>query len=480
MSWGRGSTSLSELVPKSVELSGKVVACLRSSSAQSILLVTIGILAAVASAGAVWWQVNMAPPEKTFAGSPTNSVAAGADGSIAVLPFTNLDGRPELDYLSNGLATDIIAVLSKFSNLLVISSESSFQYRNTSKKAREIGKELGVRYLVVGSLKNVDRKLVVQASLVDTADDRRGWTIQLQDELGSALAIRNKLTRKIVSGMAIRIVPEHGNIQEAGGTKNAAAHDAFLQGWEHFVKRTADDMVRATSNFRSAIALDPDFARARAALAATYLISRRHLWHRSLGFESSYAAEIAARITLREAMKIPTPLAHRVAAELYVSELRIDEALSEIERAVALDPNDPENYARLSITLTWAGRPKEAVDAIISAMQLNPFYPAYYQTFLGISKFALGDFENAAEHLQRAHRRDEASLLVLGHLLAAEGQLGRMRDAQATLKKINDLRHKKGVSQYSIRVARERLPYKNQRDFARFTDGLRKARVPAI
>ncbi|MCZ6665731.1 MAG: tetratricopeptide repeat protein [Gammaproteobacteria bacterium] len=345
--------------------------------------------------------------------------------------------------------------------------------------AEEIGKMLGVQYILDGSINSVGGRLNIEARLVDTADAQRRWTLRFEDETGNSLAIRNKLTRKIVSAMAVRITPQDAERSEIGGTKNPAAHDSFLQGWEHFRRRTAEDMARASAHFKSAIALDAGFARARAALAATYLVSRIQLWHKSLGFETKYEAENAARIALRKAMADPTPLAHRVAARLYSRERRVDEALDELERAVALDPNDPQNYALLSITLTWAGRPKEAVDAINAAMRLDPFYPAYYQSNLGVAKYALGEFEDAFEHLQRAHRRDGGNILVLSHLLAAEGQLGRLRNAAVTLNKINDLRYKKRLRPYSVWEAQHRTLYKNQTDVARFIDGLKKAKVPA-
>jgi TolB-like protein/Flp pilus assembly protein TadD len=420
----------------------------------------------------------MAPPEQISLQSEGTSLVARSKGSIAVLPFRNLSGRPEQDYLANGLATDIISLLSKISNLVVISSHSSFWYANSTKNPHEIGKELGVQFLLVGSLSTVEGKLTIEASLVDIADSGRGWTMKLENEPGNALSIRNKLTRKIVSAMATKIMPPVANLPEPGGTKSPAAHDAFLQGWEHYMRRTAEDMARAAAHFKSAIVLDDDFARARAALAATYLVSRRHLWHKSLGFESKYEAESAARTALRAAMVNPTPLAHRVSASLYVREHRVDEAISEIERAVALDPNDPENYALLSITLNWAGRPKEAVDAIDAAMRLDPFYPARYQSYLGIAKYHMGKFKDAFEHLQRAHRRDSENYLVLAHLLAAQGQLGKLRGATTTLSKLNDLRLKKGLQPYSMWEAQHRTLYKNQTDVARFIDGLRKARVP--
>ena len=112
-------------------------------------------------------------------------------------------------------------------------------------------------------------------------------------------------------------------------------------------------------------------------------------------------------------------------------------------------------------------------------MRTDPFYPAHYQSFLGVAKYALSSFEDAIEHLQRAHRRDSGNLLVLSHLLAAEGQLGRSGNAAVTLNKINDLRHEKKLRPYSIWDAQNRTFYKNQTDRARLIDGLRKAKVPA-
>ena len=479
MSWGRGTIRVADYFPLGSERSGRLLNGLRTSNLHVILLVGIGILAAVATTVAVWWQVHMASPDLVSAETAATSLPARSRGSIAVLPFRNLSGRPEQDYLASGLATDIISLLSKFSNLMVISSNSSFRYGNSPMNEDEIGKKLGVQYILGGSISSIGGRLNIEARLVDTADAQRRWTLRFEDETGNSLAIRNKLTRKIVSAMAVRITPQDAERSKIGGTKDPAAHDAFLQGWEHLRRRTAEGMARASAHFKSAIALDADFARARAALAETYLISRRHLWHESLGFKTKYEAEHAARIALRKAMAIPTPLAHRVAAGLYVRERRVDEALSEIERAVALDPNDPENYALLSITLTWAGRPKEAVDAVNAAMRLDPFYPARYQSSLGVAKFALGKFEDALRHLERAHRRDRGNLLALVHLLAAEGQLGRLRNAAITLKKIDDLRHNKGLRPYSVREARHRTLYKNQTDVARFIDGLKIAKVPA-
>jgi TolB-like protein/class 3 adenylate cyclase len=297
--------------------------------------------------------------------------------SIAVLPFTNISGDPEQEYFADGMTDDLITDLSKISGLFVIARNSAFTYKDKSLQVEQISRELGVRYVLEGSVRKADEQVRINAQLIDAKTGGHLWADRYDGQMEDIFALQDRITQKIVSALAVELASGEEARVVAKETDNIAAYDAFLQGREHYVRRTPDDWANAVGYFERAIELDPNYGEAYAALALIYCESTHNLWHESLGASWGKARDLAERY-LQMAMDNPTPLAHQVASKMLIDSHKHEEALAEAERAVALDPNDANSYLAMANALIYAGRPKEAFDFVERAMRVDPHYPAYY------------------------------------------------------------------------------------------------------
>ncbi|MCZ6895809.1 MAG: tetratricopeptide repeat protein [Gammaproteobacteria bacterium] len=397
--------------------------------------------------------------------------------SIAILAFENFSDDPSQEYFAHGIAEDIITELSKIAGLFVIARTSSFSYKGKSITTRQIGRELGVKYVLEGSVRKANGKVRITAQLIDTETEGHVWAARYDRRYKDVFAIQDELSEKIVAALAVKLTATEIKLRAARKAIDVRAYDTFLKGLAHLHKRTPEDTAKAVQYFKQALEVDPASPRAHAAIAATYVVVRRYQWHRSLGLESEYGAETLAYEHLRTAMKVPSPLAYRVRAELRYLEGRYREALEDLDRALAIDANDPDNHALLSKVYTAVGEAAKAIKPLRRAMRLNPIFPGRYFALLGIAEFALGKFETSAMLLETAHELNPKNHINLVHLVSAYGHLGRDREAREKLRIMNDLRAKAGVERYNVFIA-EKAHYSNDCDIFRLVQGLRKAGVP--
>jgi tetratricopeptide (TPR) repeat protein len=287
-------------------------------------------------------------------------------------------------------------------------------------------------------------------------------------------ALQDKVTQKIVTALAVSLTAGERERKARKETDSPEAYDAFLRGWAHYLLYTPEDFAKSVPYFEEAIQLDPNYGRAHAALANVYWESWNNEWVKRLGVSYAEAGEKATR-HLEEALKEPTPLAHRIAANMHITGGRWDEAIAEAERAIALDANDPNGYAAMSRVLVDVGRPAEGLEFIERAMRLDPQSDYLYR--LGDAQFHMERYDEAATTLLRATKRnpgDEWRFIILA---AAYGQLGREEEAKSAIATFNKLREQVGQRPYTLAyiddwwfkdlVARERL-----------REGLRKAGLP--
>jgi TolB-like protein len=255
--------------------------------------------------------------------------------SIAVLPFTNMSDDPEQDYFADGMTEDLITDLSKISGLFVIARNSSFSYRGQQVKISQVAEELGVRYVLEGSVRRVGDAVRINAQLIDATTGGHLWAERYDGSLANVFALQDKVTQKIITALATNLTAGEEAQRARTETNVPEAYDAFLRGWAHYRLHTREDFAKALPYLQKAIQLDPNYGRAHAALAEVYFGSWNNEWVRSLGISFDEAWE-KAKGHLEEAMKDPTPLAHRVASRILTSEKRWDEAIAEAERAIAL------------------------------------------------------------------------------------------------------------------------------------------------
>ena len=286
--------------------------------------------------------------------------------------------------------------------------------------------------------------------------------------------MQDKVTHNIVTALAVNLTATEREQQARKETDSPEAYDAFLRGLAHYSLFTPEDFAKSVPYFEEAIQLDPDYGRAHAVLATVYWRSRSYGWVDSLEMSGTEAGKNAWR-HLEEALKNPTPRAHRVAARMHTSGERWDQAIAEAERAIALDANDPDGYEAMSRVLVRAGRPAEGLEFLRKAMRLDP--QGDYLFRLGEAQYHLERYDDAAATILRAIKRtpdDQWGFLLLA---AAYGQLGRDEEARSALETFSRLRAKVARRPFTL-ANLDRWPLKEPADRERLREGLRKAGLP--
>ncbi|MGI9303802.1 MAG: tetratricopeptide repeat protein [Gammaproteobacteria bacterium] len=431
-------------------------------------------LAAVASV-LVWNQTWQSYTDQTAVAEP--GIVLPDKPTIVVLPFANVSDDPKQEYFVDGLTDDLITNLSKISGLFVIARNSAFTYKGRSVRVQQVAKELGVRYVLEGSVRRAGDQVRVNAQLIDALNEGHLWARRYDGKLHDVFTLQDNVTQQIVAELAVSLTTEEEAGQAHIETTSPKAYDAFLQGWEHYQRGTRDEYSKAVPFFEQAIRTDPSYRRAHAALAAVYWNSYTNWWwEESLGLTSFQAYEQLRR-SLKQSMEQPTALTYQVAAERAAFFKRTpDEALSEARRALALDRNDPAGHLAMATALMKAGRPGDAAERVRTAMRLDPHYPASYLTRLAQTQFALGQFEEAAATLERAASRNPNDDWTFAYLAATYGHLGRETEAKAAIENANTLRAEAGWGALTVLLVRHPR-FKWVGDRAALREGLRKAGV---
>jgi adenylate cyclase len=392
--------------------------------------------------------------------------------SIAVLPFDNMSGDPTQEYFSDGMTDDLITDLSKISSLFVIARNSTFAYKGKPIKIRQVAEELGVRYVLEGSVRKVADRIRINAQLIDATTGGHLWAERYDGNLGDVFSLQDKITRKIVIALAVKLTQSEEAQVTRKDTTKIPAYDAYLKGWAHYARHTPDDFAKAAHYFEKAIELDSNYGRAYAALAAIYWESFYRFWHESLNMEW-HETRMRAEEYIQTAMeKDPTPLAHNVTSKMLIARHEYDEAIAETERALALDPNDASSYLSMAYALIYVGKPKEAIDYIERAMRIDPDYPAYYLFVLGLAHFGMEQLEKAASLFEKALERNPENYVALIPLAATYAHLNRKKEARDIIERLKEF-----VPIVTLAMIEEcpLWQYKNYVDRDRLMSGLEEA-----
>lgn len=428
-------------------------------------------LAAVllAAGGFLWWQ----QPEPDVAPARTERMAYALPDkpSIAVLPFDDLSPDEHRGYFVDGMTEDLITDLSKSKGLFVVAANSIFLYKDKAVLVREVAEELGVRYVLRGSVRRAGRQVRINARLVDALTGRHVWAERYDGVVDDVFALQDQVAGNIVAELAINLDPQGAGAE----TAHAGAYDLFLRGWQQYRRGTASAYAEAIPYFEQALDRDPDYARARAALAAVYWNSLwKGWWSESLGLAYYQAAE-RFRLLLRRSLQQPTALTHQVASEWSAFFKRSpDEALAEADLALALDPNDPAGHLAKANALLKDGRANEAEEKVRTAMRLDPHHPPAYLVRLAQAQFQQENYRGAANTLEKVVAQKPANDWAFTYLAAAYGQLGLSGKAGNALTTANTLRAEAGwgpVTEVAASHPRFRWPG----DRGGLREGLRRA-----
>ncbi len=388
--------------------------------------------------------------------------------SIAVLPFTNISSDPEQEYFSDGISEDIITDLSKISALFVTSRNSAFTYKNRVLKAQEVSRELGVRYVVEGSVRKAANCVRITAQLIDAVDDGHLWAERYDRDLSDIFALQDEIAAEIVSALKIRLTEDERERVTRHYTDNLEAYDNFLRGRDQ-VRATNETNAQARRLFEKAIDLDSDFAAAYAMLSYTHWRDWYNQWNDNP--ESLERAFDAARTAV--ALDDSLALARAYMAWAYLAKCDHEHAIAEGKRAIELDPNLSEGYARLGEILTMSGKPEQGVEMINQAIRLDPHYPPNYLIYLSHAHYAMGKYEDAVKMLQRCRIRVPNFLTPHRNLASLYWMSGREEEARVEVAEMLRI-----SPRATVEGQKERIPFKDKTLSARFLEALRQAGLP--
>ena len=355
------------------------------------------MLAAVAAAlllaaGSLVWinQLRQPPTALPLPGKP----------SIAVLPFANFSGDPQQEYFADGMTEDLITDLSKLSGIFVIARNSTWTYKGKPTAPEQVAKDLGVQFVLEGSVRRDGDLVRINAQLIDALSGRHLWAERYDGSADEVFVLQDKVIGQIVSALSVSLTREESAQMALAETTVPQAYDALLQAWDHYRRETPEETAKAIFQFERALSLDPEYSRAYAGLAATYWRLVGLEWEFAISSGWQHAFE-RMNENLAKALKNPTPVAYTVSAELLAREGRYDEALAQIERAMAIGPNEADNYISKARILNATGRALEAEEAVLLAMRLNPHYPPDYLRVLGQALLHQESYADAAELFER-------------------------------------------------------------------------------
>ncbi len=448
----------------------QAVVAKRTSRWAALALALIAVIGAAAA-----WQLWTSRSDGVTLALPNKP-------SLAVLPFNDFGGEGEGDYFADGMTEDLITDLSKLSGIFVISRNSSWTYKDKPVKAQQVAADLGVRYILEGSVRREGDTVRINAQLVDAQGGQHLWAERYDGSLKEVFALQDKVIGQIVAALAVNLTREERAKVEQIETQNPQAYDAVLKGWDHYRRGSEDDINKAIALFETAIALDPDYARAHAALAAATWQIAKSFWESATqgGFQRAYDRTLDS---LAKASKQPNPLAYAISAEIATKQGRYEDAFAEIGRAMALGPNDPDIYISKARLLNATGRAAEAEEAVRWAMRLDPKFPPDYLRVLAISLFHQERYAEAVETFESLVSLPAAAAEDYSTLATCFGYLGRTKDAAPAIAKFNELNIAAGYNALTVHQSGAWWWYGDIFDYHpayrdRLMEGLRKAGVP--
>jgi adenylate cyclase len=395
--------------------------------------------------------------------------------SVAVLPFTNLGGDPQQDYFSDGMTEDITTELSRFSELVVIARNSAFQYKGKAVDIRQVGRELGARYVLEGSVRRSGDRIRIAAQLIDAMTGAHRWADRYDHELHDAFAVQDEIARTIVRTLAAHV--NRAEIERALLKPPAAweAYEYYLRGSEayflHLTRRTKASLHDARRLLEQSLAIDPDYARAAALLARTH----HYTYFEPLDGDYLSPAALDRALELAEAAVRLDPRLPPARAQLgfvLLYKHRHDAGTAEFERGFALNPNFID--FRFGNALMFVGEPARAIEVLEAGMRLDPFAPTCLSSgFMGPANYTLKRYEEAVRWLRECTLCMPNVQWPHAWLAAGYARLGQLEEAGAEAAEVLRIN-----SAFTIESWKRTTPFKDPKDLEHLTDGLRKAGLP--
>jgi len=424
-------------------------------------LVVAGLVAwaLYADVGREWLGLAVAPKPVEVASLAAPTRLAGRP-SVAVLPFKNLSGDAEQDYFSDGITEDVITVLGRFSNLLVVAKSASFQFKGRNLAPAEIGRQLDARYLLGGSVRRAGDQVRVNAELTEATTGRHVWSEAYDAEFKDIFGVQDDIARRVVGVAAVKLTHFERDLVLAKPTASLAAYEFVLRGRGFFSHATRDSNDEAQDMFQRAIDLDPSYAAAYAELGLSLIEAVASGWTEFVADTLGHAETLAQKAL---SLDPASTTAYRLLAEVHMARGRFDLALGQTERALEINPSDAESFLTRGSTLMWAGRAAEALPWLEGALRLDRANArASFQ--LGIAYYFLARYGNAVEAMDRALAGNlgrNTQLMGRTVLAATYGELDRRQEAEreraAVMRMAPFLSTERFASQFGTQEARDHM-----------------------
>jgi TolB-like protein/Tfp pilus assembly protein PilF len=387
--------------------------------------------------------------------------------SVAVLPFSNLSGDSEQDYFADGISEDIITGLSKLRWFFVIARNSSFIYKGKAVDIRQVGRELGVRYVLEGSVRKGGSRVRVTAQLIDAATGKHLWADRYDRDLTDIFGLQDEITEKAVAAIEPKLLEAEGIRSQNRSPEDLDAWDMLIRANSLFWRLTKDESQAAIAILRQVVERHPFYAPAHSMLAFVLLVSRQGGWH----MMEPQVAQAATLATRAVELDDRDPWAHLALGFVAFTRRRTDEAVEEFQRALDLNPNFAAAHGFLGCALAFDGRSDQAIDHIERAIRMSPHDPqnALLNAALAAAHYQAGRYAQAVGFGRNAiQQRFE---LTNGHRIyvASLAQAGRIEEARAALAQLQELH-----PENSIAWIERNVPY-TPKPMAKFLEGFRKA-----
>ncbi len=418
---------------------------------------------------------NIAGPVRVFRIAPPGLAAGASPGpppvpekpSIAVLPFMNMSSDVEQEFFSDGITEDLITDLSKVSGLFVIARNSSFAYKGRSVKVQDIARDLGVRFVLEGSIRKVGNRVRITAQLIDAGSGGHLWAERFDRDLTDIFSMQDEVVEQIVGALSVTLTKGEEQRLTRRGTASIEAYECWLRARSLLAKGGREQVVQARALHGRAIELDPAYAAAHAGLSLAAILDYVNGWASDPPRSLDDAERWARRALELDAQE---PVSHMALGNVLLWRRDHDAALAEFRKMIAIDPNFAQGHMATGLGLMYSGQAAEALESFASAMRLDPLYPSIVLHFVAQAHFALGQYETAASRLAERIARNPGTDSSRMLLASCYGHLGRAEEARAVWAEMLTIN-----PDFSLAQCERVLPYKDARDFQRVAEGLARA-----
>jgi TolB-like protein/Flp pilus assembly protein TadD len=404
---------------------------------------------------------TVAPPRDAGANLP----------SVAVLPFANMSGDPDQAYLSDGITDDIITELSRFGELRIIARHSAFAYRDAALPPSAVADALGVQYLVEGSVRRMGNRIRITAQLVDPAAGAQLWAEKYDRQMAMIFDVQDEITAMIVNTLAGQIVRHRHRRALSNGPETADAYDSFLKAAAYNLQMGPKDVRAAHAEAKSALTIDPGFARAHALMAWTHISEASNAWSDDPQTSLDKAQDCAVAAITADAGE---PFGYAVLGWVHIwRDRNFERGLGEQLRAISLNPGSAQFRSLHAYSLAYAGRSEQSISDLDETMRLDPHHPELHHVFYGRALFNLKRYADAIGHLERIRTSMPGNSNAIAHAAACYAALDRPDDARAAVDEVQ-----RASPRFTLAHAQRFVPYALKSELEHFLELAARAGLP--